>query len=136
MNNDSELLSQPVKGILNWAYPWGFFLFLLIVNVALSYIPLSMELKIWLFLMGIFIPMFLVMTGVKDTPRDGMAWMKDNSFEGPPWWVWILILSTSFAVRFYHLLTFIGWPLFDEMVNGYYALRLDQKWSWVSIFLL
>lgn len=60
---------------------------------------------------------FTVLAALNGLLALGLAWGKDGLLSG--------------AGRWYPL---VPWPLYDEAINGYYALQLDQHWSWRPFF--
>ncbi len=111
---------------------WTFFLLFAASNAALSYLQLSLVEKLWIVLGGILLPMGWVALRTpsgKSFPVLGDEWLPLT-----PRWLASLFLTATLALRLFKPLTFLSWPLFDETVNGYYALGLDRQWTWNPFF--
>ncbi len=109
-----------------------FFLFLLFLasNSLLSYSKLPWGAKLAVGLLGILFP-FLLALRFLPTPQTNGRFQKEflPSF---PAWVWALPVAVLGAagVRFFGLNSFPGFPLYDEAVNGFYAMDLAEHWNW------
>lgn len=51
-----------------------------------------------------------------------------------PGWIWLGLLLAALGLRLVWFGNFPNWPLYDEMINGYFAMRLDQHWDWHPFF--
>ncbi len=113
---------------------WIWFSLFASSNALLSYAPWPLVGKLWIGLFGILLPLglgFYRPDLFADAPP---AILGVEGLPSPFPWLWLLLGAGMLALRSFQPLTFIPWPLNDEAINGYYAMRLDQHWSWVPFF--
>lgn len=108
---------------------WFFFSWLVAVHAALSYFPIPLDVKLWLVIVGWLLPLviffrrFLALGEGKATGEEGL----------PAWMFWA-ILTVSVLLRLAWFGDFPNWPIYDEMINGYFAMKLNQHWDWRAYF--
>lgn len=112
---------------------WVFFLVFFISLVLLSYLHLSLAWKLWICLMGILLPLGSAALFSKSSSNPPPVLTREW-LPSPPFWLWLVLGGIMLALRLFKPLSFIPWPLWDEAANGYFALRLDQHWSWSPFF--
>jgi len=105
---------------------WLLLLWLVPFYSLLSYCPLGFEAKLWLFVVGGGCAFLFWRPEPKDPP-------KPPAFPLPAG-AWALLLLLALALRLLWIGQFPSWPLYDEMINSYYAMRLDQHWNWHLFF--
>lgn len=104
------------------------FLWVLLIHVLLSYAPFPFQVKFWLFLIG--------WGGVLAVWRFHPGLPEKTDQEIVPWPAWLafLVVASALGMRILWPANFLTWPLYDEMINGYYAMRLNQHWDWHPFF--
>lgn len=108
------------------------FLIFLLSNTALAYGEFPILVDLWIGTLGLLLPfLFLCLSGPEpsDLPLPGAS--KSASKERTVLWV---LLAAGFAVRFLYLSDFLVTPLYDELVNAYYAIHLVDHWVWNPFF--
>ncbi len=105
---------------------WLFFSWLVAVDIPLSYFPLPFETKLWLILFGWLVPILVALRLRKTLALD--AWTV-APIPSPALWIALSIPVLAVAIRFIHFGDIPRWPLYDEMINGYYAMKLCQHWE-------
>jgi tetratricopeptide (TPR) repeat protein len=109
--------------------PWVYFFIFLAANILLSYFSISLELKLWIGLVGLVLPFGLALHQLPSKPNSKTLLQKD--FLPPiPFWAWILLGAAAVFVRFYKLTTLSVWPHFDEGFWGYSAIHFYRDWGW------
>ena len=109
---------------------YGFF----VVSCALiSYVTIDLIGKMWIGLFGIGLPFIVRIFFFKPPSDTNSLWEREwLAFPSP---IVIAIFGlVAIGLRLFEAFDFIRWPLFDETVNAYYALGLDQHWSWTPFF--
>lgn len=92
--------------------------------------PFSIEWKLWAFLIGWLLPVFWALherAGSNDLAA------KQGEVRFPSWIFW-LIIPAAFTLRVTWFGDLPNWPIYDEMINGYFAMKLDQHWDWHPFF--
>ncbi len=105
---------------------WFFLAWLVGVNAFLSYGSASLELKLWVFLMGWMLPVLYSVYRVFSGNKTSSA---VESLTLPGWSLWV-IGALGLFLRLIWFGDFPNWPLWDEMNNGFFAMRLNQHWDW------
>jgi hypothetical protein len=94
--------------------PWVYFLFFLLNNILLSCFTLSLQVKLWVLLLGLALPFGLglfVRRPLADHPDNLMT----LEFLPPiRTWIWVLLGVFALFVRFYKLTSLSVWPNGDE----------------------
>jgi hypothetical protein len=123
-----NLLSTSVQDLLSknqTGVSWGCFLALVLANALLSYFPLTLVGKIWTILLGLITPLFISFRVKKEN-----NFLKKEAFPLPPPWAWVLLAMAALFLRLYRLTTLSTWPIMDEGMFGYFAVRLCERWNW------
>lgn len=109
------------------------FFWLLILHTLLSYSSLPAQIKLWLFLAGWgpALAFLLIRPGPPGTPNSRGE--NSKTFVWPAWLVGLVVLA-ALGLRLGLQVRFINWPIYDEMINGYFAMRLNQHWDWHLFF--
>ena len=99
-----------------------------IVTISIGFLAFSsfpVETKLWMVLIGLFLPFvfYLKVRGV--AVRD-----KETLLPNVPMGIWILLLMAGLSLRIYKLSEFHLWPGGDEALQGFFAIDLIKKWSW------
>ncbi len=110
--------------------PWLLFFVFLAANLGLSYLPFSLETKIWIGLGGLLVPAVLWLGTSRGEIQNEKTMKQLEFLPFIPAWIWILVAILAVSVRLAQLTTLSVWPHYDEGVYGYYALQLNEKWDW------
>ena len=120
------------------ANPWFNFSAFLVSNLLLAYSTLSLGIKLWIGLFGIFLPFFLAFLG--KTPilaGNPLLSLREPFQKRPPlfWFLlWIPIAGLALFVRFYHWEQLRGWPMPDEALYAFFSMDLAHRWHWQFFF--
>lgn len=109
--------------------PWIYFGIFLAANTLLSYFSFSLEAKLWIGLFGILLPFGFAFFYLP-SQSDSKDLLQKEFLPPVPFWVWIFLALGAVFLRFFQLTTLSVWPHYDEGVYGYYALNLDEHWTW------
>ena len=113
--------------------PWLLFLTFSTANALLAYSSFFGWIKILIALTGLVLPLgFLVFLNSGESPSKPL--FLQESFGLPKAWPWILAAAAAASLRFFSLLSFSGFPLYDEALNGFYAEGLARHWTWNFFF--
>jgi 4-amino-4-deoxy-L-arabinose transferase-like glycosyltransferase len=115
------LKSRDPRLLVAWLLPFQF---------LISYAPLPIEVKLWLFVAG-WGTALLLWFHAQDPGRSKSP--APAPFAVKPL-AWVLVLGAALSLRLIWFGQFPSWPLYDEMINGYYAMRLNQHWDWHPFF--
>jgi hypothetical protein len=118
---------------LNLTYnPLGFFFLFLLSNGFLTFTSFSTVLRIWVFLLGLLLPLLgvcLVFTPPSAQSKPSFQWEPFKSFSFPRW-AWGLLGMAALLPRFWWLGNPGWWPVPDDAVIARYILDLDHHWHW------
>ncbi len=107
-----------------------FLVWLVAVHSFLSYFQAPIDLKLWVFVMGWLLPLvFFIRRNRSQTPEGAV----EERMEIPSWFFWAII-PVALVVRCIWFGDFPNWLTYDEMINGYFAMKLDQHWDWHPYF--
>src|SRR5579871_1648169 len=108
---------------------WFFFSLFLLSGMVLSYSPLSVTLKSWVFCCGVLAPLlFLFFRPLGSVPSKKF---REEPFEAPTGSVfWIGFVGLALLPRFWRLTETYLWPTGDEALHGFLAMSLADKWTW------
>jgi 4-amino-4-deoxy-L-arabinose transferase-like glycosyltransferase len=132
LRGKSTFLNRPLNQLFSkgpWE-TWIFFLVLSLSNGLLAYARLPYQTKFWIFLVGIFVPVFLYVKArlkVGQSPQKGLSGLSGLKFSWP---AWILLFGGGIFLRFFKLTNFQLWPAGDEGLQGYFAIELVKNWNW------
>src|SRR5581483_7602606 len=93
-----------------------------------SYAPLSFNLKAWLGLMGVVLPLLLAFRQPPKENSQDLGFQKDAFTLRP--WHWALLLLAGLALRFHGITALPVWPMWDDADCAFDSLRLMDHWSW------
>ena len=99
------------------------FIVITLSNALLSYFPLPLSTRPWIFWGGVAVP-FVLLLFIPLAGRQG-----EGRVTYPGWMGWIIVSGAVF-LRFYRLADLSTWPIVDEGVFGYFATLLEAKWNW------
>lgn len=126
-SDPDEFLRSP------WFYPYGVFVFFLIANGLLSYFSLGVIPRLWIFLVGILLPMAAVLAhfSSKKSLRDLPAPLRGGKDDLPfSWTVVLAVLVLTVLFRLYRLDSLSAWPRVDEGTGAYLLLDNLRHWKW------
>lgn len=103
----------------------AFFGIALATNALLSFVPLPVFEKTFLFAGGLLLAGF----GLCRLAGQRSSWDLGKSIRLSPW---LLALAASFGIflRFFKLTSFRPWPNSDEALQGFFAIDLVRQWDW------
>ncbi len=127
-----------LQSLLIWGpsqRPLAWTIYLGILNAFLSYFHTPLAWKLGLGFGGLILPLGVFLW---ETPLAGsgeiLPFLREDGVSKFPVWAFGVVLFVGVGLRIYHPSSFIPWPLFDETVNAYSALKLDQHWTWYPFF--
>ena len=113
--------------------PWFHFHLFLVAGLFLSYAPLPGPLKWGLGLAALAGAFGWALWRPTVSPPEKLPFFKRDwipSSQG--WFAGILLLGV--LLRFAGLTSFFTYPLYDDVLNAFFAYRLDQHWTWHPFF--
>ncbi len=117
--------------------PWVYFFIFLFANTLLSFGPISLSAKLWIGLLGLFLPMITALHFIfleRRNEKPGVRFLLDEKVNSIPLWLWILFLLLLVLTRFYELTSLPFWPISDEGIVGFASLRLSHHWDWRLLY--
>ena len=119
---------------LNLSYkdhPEAYFFSFLLSSVLLSYAPLTLAVKLAVFLFGVAGPLALGLAGIApQAPRGIKAGdSRAGDLDLPVMLILVLALA-GVVLRLFHLETLSVWPVLDEGRNAYFSMELSRHWDW------
>ena len=124
----------PKTGFFNPSYPaqaWVYFLLFTAANAALSYAPLGLTAKLWIFLFGVLLPLAQAFRSMPGTDKKEKSLLFSEIFQRPPGFLWFLILALGCALRLGMVWMPGNWPTFDDSRVAFYSVELLNHWHWV-----
>ncbi len=115
-------------------HPLIYFLVFAIANSLLAYGSQVLEIKLWIFLVGILFPFLLAVSTNRVQKKREIPDYELECFPSIPMWLWILIFVFAIFIRVGQIYAPDYWPLPDEGYNAYPGVQLSNQWSW-DIFL-
>jgi len=113
---------------------WICFFILTISNSLLSFSNFSLQVKGWIFTTGIILPtclwIFAKNSGKEKYEIDYSPNSKESYDSIPHYLIFWPVFLLSVLVRIYFYLSPGRWPGGDEVLNGFLAIDLAQKWKW------
>lgn len=103
--------------------PWLYFLVFLAANTLLSYFQLPIELRLWVLLAGVLLPLALAFRHAPPLAKAEGELGRDEFLDSPPLGILLLVAAAAVFIRFYRLSSLSGWPLMDESDTGFFALE-------------
>lgn len=107
---------------------WMVFTVFLAADSGLSYAPLSHGPRVWIFFAGLVLPFLLLARLLRQSPLPTGPLFSPALPTLPLAWGAVFFLL-ALALRLARLTTLSQWPLADEGVFGYFAVRLGEKWD-------
>src|SRR5580692_1869296 len=90
--------------------PRVYFFIFLATNGLLSYLPLSLQAKITLGLLGVALPFYVALRNIDKASRNEKPpYLNELNFS-PPTWLWVSGLLLALFLRFYRFENLFGWP--------------------------
>ena len=120
-------------------HPWFYFGIFLVSNTFLSYVPLSFSMKLWIGLLGLFLPCVFALWTILEkrvkkrelpSPSEKTPVIDAFSDTGAPIWLWFLFFLLLIFTRFYKLTSLPFWFNGDEGTFCVIAMELQRHWSW------
>jgi hypothetical protein len=123
-------------------HPWVYFSIFLVSNTLLSYVPLSLVVKLWIGTIGIVLPILLGLISVLHKRRfsspDSIISLrllkKDLESLTPTLWLYLCLVLLVFFSRFWRLTHIPFWLLSDEGTYSILGIDLAQKWQWTVLW--
>ncbi len=109
--------------------PWLYFFIFLISNTLLAYAPISLEAKLGIGIVGIFIPLLFLCVLPFPKSSTNKSLYRLEVFNFIPKGFWIFLLALALFLRFYHLTTLSAWPITDEGWVGFFGIHLMKHWD-------
>jgi len=103
-------------------------------NTILSYSPLVLEAKLWVFLFGVLVPFVFSLRTITIEPKGSQPIYRREVLSGPPRWLWIILAFLAVLIRLLQTCVPGYWPLWDDGRFAYYSAQLANRWSWNFFF--
>jgi hypothetical protein len=110
--------------------PLYYFAIFLVANFLLAYSHLPFLTKVWIFLMGIILPLGFSLT--LGPPRVSMVkTLQEDYFpRSPALWLWGSLIAGALFLRFNGLVSLPVWPMWDDGLNSCLSIFQMEKWRW------
>lgn len=123
-----KILSTPVEKLFPRGSVWpplACFGALVLSNTLLAYADLPFLWKILVVVLGLLLPWGIAFSLLRSKNS-----REDRGTFPVPVGLWCLLWAAAFFLRFYRLTSLSSWPIMDEGMFGYFALRLYEHWNW------
>ncbi len=110
--------------------PWLYFFIFFMANLLLCYFNLSLQIKLWIGIFGLLLPLFLACAACPTAQTKEEPILFTEFLSAPRIQFTIVIGILAIFIRFYRLTTLSGWPLMDEGVSGFESMNLSENHSW------
>ena len=122
-------------GFFDRSYPakaWVYFLLFTGANAVLSWAPMGLALRLWVFLMGVLLPLVLAALSMEEAGKKEVPLPRAEFLKAPSRLWWILVLGVAVRLG----LAFLpgNWPTWDDGRFAYYSVELLNRWRWVFLF--
>ena len=107
--------------------PWVYFSIFSLSNVLISYCPLSLEFKLWIAVFGLALPFGVALASIPPRLHAALGWVEGKKLPG---WAWLAPLGLGVCLRLAGLTTLSAWPVPDEGLFPYFAVREIQNSDW------
>jgi hypothetical protein len=111
-----------------------YFLVFLLANSVLAYAPINLVYKLWIGLFLLIFPLSLAILNSVPLENNTTGTYRQETFNIFPLWIIISICITAVLMRFFLVTLPERWPILDDSIVAYYALRLSQNWDWKFFF--
>jgi hypothetical protein len=108
------------------------FLILTVANFLLAYGPWGEKISFSIGLLGIILPLILALAGSGKTRVQDPAWKKELFI--PPATLWFFAGFLILSFHFYRWITYLDFPLYDELINAFCALGIEKHGFWHLFF--
>ena len=110
--------------------PRFFFMVFLIDNIALAYLHLAIEVKIWIGVVSLLFPFFIALVTVD--PAGPYEYLFDKAEEHNPLIVWLLpgVFGLGVFLRLFRFVSLQVWPMWDDAYNSLLSIWQMEHWSW------
>ncbi|HJT24003.1 MAG TPA: hypothetical protein VJ873_05470, partial [bacterium] len=123
------------KTTLDFAYPaWAWFLAFTLSNALLSWAPLGLSAKLFIFLFGVLLPFILAALSMAPAKGKETTVPQAEAFPSPSPLLWLFLLGLGLAARLSPLFMPGNWPTWDDARFAYYPLELQDRWRWTFFF--
>lgn len=126
-----NILSTPLEKIFPLSsFRWICFFWIVLSNSWLSYGSPSLLAKPAIILAGLVLPLSLLFLYSKGANSPFEKCVSGEKQDSPSTWVFLIVIIPAVALRLWNLTTLLSWPVKDEGIFGYFAIRLCQNWNW------
>jgi 4-amino-4-deoxy-L-arabinose transferase-like glycosyltransferase len=132
VNKINRFMNLRVEGLVSTGplWTWFFFVVFVVSNGFLAYSSLPYQLKIWIFLAGILLPLVLYARARVLHKIDLEKNSSNPIISDPPIGIYLVLLGIGLFLRFFKLTDLHLWPTGDEGLQGFFAIELVKKWDW------
>ena len=109
---------------------WWFFGFGVLLNASLSWTPLDIWQRFWLFPLGLLVQLLWALWPASPARAGEKPSFLKERLPSLKWQWAILILAAAGALRFFHLVSLPQWPVWDDANYSYFAIGLSEHWNW------
>lgn len=122
-------------------HSWVYFSFFLISGTLLSYFPLSLAARLWIFALGVLIPFstafwIILEKRLKEPPIffSTSTLIEKTDEPAPSLGLWFIFILLVLFTRFYQLDSIPSWPIGDEGIISTLAMSLRNQWNWTLLW--
>ena len=130
IHNLKNFISKPAEKVLprSWIF-FGSLVLLITGNIILSYFPIPLLLTLWILLLGIVAPLFILYLTLIPKKSNPKLFFQEESIPAIPLWLWWALGGLAVVLHLVKLTTLFQWPFKDEGIFGYFAIRLCEQWN-------
>ena len=111
-----------------------YFLIFLSGNTILAYGHFGSQVNLWVLFLGMFIPFFLGLKGLKIEKKSAVPQYLQDSFSVPPSWILVFLVFMAAILRLAQADIPGYWPLPDEGLNAFNSVELSHQWNWTIFY--
>ena len=112
------------------SFHWICFLAICLSDTWLSFGAHSPREKLAVISGGIILPLILLIFFSEDKKSQLNKTDNGKTREKIPFWLFFMVIVPAIILRLLNLTTLLTWPVKDEGIFGYFAVRLCQNWNW------
>ncbi len=127
-------LKKDFPGIPYPARAWVYFAVFTGANALLFYGPLGLTVKLWVFLLGVLLPMLLALFFTEPAGPKEKALFRTEILPPPPPWLGPAVVGLGAAIGLGLMAVPGNWPTWDDSLDAYHSVELLNRWRWIFLF--
>jgi hypothetical protein len=110
--------------------PFFYFFVFLLLNASLSWLPLTLSQRFWLFPPILLLELILAFFAFPLADSRETPLFLRHSAVSVPWAAWTASIAVAIFMRFFHLISLPAWPTWDDANYSFFGINLAEKWQW------